>query len=137
MRMIKENGIWDEVEKLRGGFEDLFRAGLGFAGRGPASRLLEKPDEFVVLVELPGVPRSGVQVTYRDRSLVVTGSKPAPATEDGTVLRDETFSGAVERTIAVPSEVDGEAIQASFQDGVLRVRLPKSGKEKPRTVKID
>lgn len=135
--MIKDSGIWDEVEKLRGGFEDLFRTGLGFAGRGPASRLIEKPDEFVVLVELAGVPREAVQVTYRERGLVVAGSKPAASAEDGTILRDETFSGAFERVIAIPSEVDGEAIQARFQDGVLRVRLPKTGKARPRTVKID
>jgi HSP20 family protein len=135
--MIKDSGIWDEVEKLRGGFEDLFRAGLGFAGRGPSSRLLEKPDEFVVLVELPGVHRDAVQVAYRDRSLVVSGNKPAAGVEEGTVLRDETFSGAFERAIGIPSEVDGDAIQARFQDGMLRVRLPKTGKERPRTVKID
>ena len=38
--MIRESGIWDEVEKLRGGLEDLFKAGLGYSGRGPASRVM-------------------------------------------------------------------------------------------------
>ena len=53
------------------------------------------------------------------------------------MLRDETFFGAFERSIPLPAEVNGDAIQARFQDGVLIVRLPKVEKEKPRTVKID
>ena len=135
--MIRESGLWNEMEKLRGGLEDLFKAGLGYSGRAPASRVHEKPDEFVVLVELAGVPKEAVQLTYRDRQLVVSGAKPAPKTEEGAILRDETFFGAFERAIPLPAEVNGDAIQARYQDGVLIVRLPKVEKEKPRTVKID
>lgn len=135
--MIKESGLWNEMEKLRDGLEDLFKTGLSYSGRAPASRLHEKADEFVVLVELAGVPKEAVQVTYSDRRLLVSGTKPGPRTEDGAVLRDETFFGAFERSVPLPAEVDGEAIQARFQDGVLIVRLPKAAMAKARSVKID
>lgn len=135
--MIKDTGLWSEVEKLRGGLEDLIKTGMGYSGRAPGYRVHAKADEYVALVELPGIPKESVHVTFRDRQLLVTGTKPGPKPEEGEVVRDETWHGPFERALTLPGEVDGDRIQARFQDGVLMVRIPRSGTEKPRNVKID
>jgi HSP20 family protein len=136
--MLKDTGLWSEVEKLRGGLDEILRtAGLGTAARFPAFRLHSRPEEYRLLVELPGVAKDAVSIVYRDRQLTVSGRKTGPAEEDGRVERDETFVGTFERAIPIPTEVDGEKISARFQDGVLAVRLPRLEKERPRNVKID
>ena len=91
----------------------------------------------MALVELPGVGKEAVEMVYRDRQLTLRGTKRPTPSEGGELLKDETFTGAFEKSIPVPTEVDGEKIQAKFQDGLLTVRMPKMEKEKPRTVKID
>lgn len=135
--MIKDSGLWSEVEKLRDGLEDLFKTGLGYAGRTPAYRLQAKPEEYVVSMELPGVPKNAVSVSFQDGQVLVAGAKPAPVGAEGELLRDETWSGTFERTVPLPTEVDGGNIQAKYQDGVLVIRIPRLAKEKARTVNID
>jgi HSP20 family protein len=136
--MLKDSGLWSEVEKLRGGFDDILRtAGLGTASRFPAFRLHSRPEEYRLLIELPGVAKEAVSIVYRDRQLTVSGRKSGPAEEEGRVERDETFAGPFERAIPIPTEVDGEKISARFQDGILAVRLPRLEKERPRNVNID
>lgn len=136
--MLKDSGLWSEVEKLRGGLDDILRtAGLGTASRFPAYRVQSRPEEYLVTVELPGVAKDAVSIVYRDRQVTISGHKPGPTEDQGRLERDETFSGPFERAIALPTEVDGERISARCQDGVLFVRLPRLEKEKPRNVKID
>lgn len=142
--MFKESGLWNEIDKIRGGLDDLIKnAGFGspIAGRYPAYSLHSRPEEYLALVELAGVPKEAVEIVYRDRQLTLRGTK-RPAAFDagepkGEQLRDETFTGAFEKSIPLPTEVDGDHISARFQDGVLTVRLPKLEKEKPKTVKIE
>jgi HSP20 family protein len=142
--MFKESGLWNEIDKIRGGLDDLLKtAGFGgvTAGRYPPYTLHSRPEEYLAQVELAGVPKESVEIVYRDRQLTLRGSKRPPQFDEGTpkgeLLRDETFTGAFEKSIPLPTEVDGDRISARFQDGLLTIRLPKLEKEKPRNVKID
>ena len=67
--MFKEGGIWNEVEKLREGMDDVLKnMGLPrFMSRFPAYSLHSLAGEYVAVVELPGVAKGNVGITYRDR----------------------------------------------------------------------
>ena len=65
-------------------------------------------------MELAGVPKDAVEIVYRDRQLTLRGSKrPVPFDAlgqlKGELLRDETFTGAFEKSIPLPTEVDGRS----------------------------
>lgn len=88
-------------------------------------------------MELPGVAKDAVTMVYRDRQLTLSGRKTGPSEEDGHIERDETFAGASELAIPIPTDVEGGKISARFQDGILVVRLPRPEKDRPRNAKID
>lgn len=89
-------------------------------------------DAYVVRAELPGVPRERVNIEIDGRELHIQGS--VDETADTKALRRRT--GSFSYGIRVPGDVDVEAVQADLADGVLTVRLPKSGQVTPRSVEI-
>lgn len=103
----------------------------------PAIDVSETPDEYRVSVELPGMSRDDIEVTVDQGRLRIRGEKKEEQREeDEDYLRVERSYGTFSRTIPLPSTVEEEDIAASFQDGVLKVDLPKSEQERGRRIEI-
>ncbi|NDC83323.1 Hsp20/alpha crystallin family protein [bacterium] len=87
----------------------------------------EYRDRIIVRAELPGIPRDSVELSYRDRCLVVKVSGTVPTENDGQPERSysEFTFGNRSRMVAIPDEVEVSGIEAGFVDGVLTIRLPK------------
>ncbi|MFG2630874.1 Hsp20/alpha crystallin family protein [Streptomyces sp. NPDC048473] len=98
----------------------------------PVVEEADSGDAYVVRAELPGVPRERVNVEVDGRELHVHGS--LDETTDGNALRRR--SGAFSYGIRVPGDVDTEGVQAELTDGVLTLRLPKTGVVTRRTIEI-
>jgi len=98
----------------------------------------ETPQEVVVRVELPGVSKENVDVTVRDNYLVVKAEKKEEIEEDREHLHvSERIYGKFERVVPLPADVDPEGAKATFQNGVLEIRLPKVSAIKEKKIKID
>jgi len=97
-------------------------------------------DENAIYVEgdLPGVDRATLEVTVTEGDkLTVKAQRPTPAKVEGvTWLRQERASGNFARVIGLPFPVDAEKVEASYNNGVLKVTLPKIAAVKPRVVPV-
>ena len=112
---------FSEIEQL----VDEFAQFGGPSTRGLAVDVIDGDDEIVVTVDLPGREPDGIDVRLTDsRELHIEAG--TPATEyDGRYVTRERSTNAVERTIRLPAAVDEEGTEASYDRGVLTVRLPK------------
>ena len=104
----------------------------------PAMDLLESGDHFVLRADLPGMSEEDVSIELEDSTLTITGERKAEHEKEGEggFYRVERASGAFNRSLTLPKGVDPEAVTASFDRGVLEVRIPKPEERKPRRISI-
>jgi HSP20 family protein len=114
--------------------------GRMFSLQMPAMDLYEEKDEVVVKAELPGISKEDLDVTLTESTLTLKGEKKKEEeVKEKNFYRSERSSGSFVRTIDLPSEVKTDQAKASFKNGVLEIRLPKTedAKRKVTKVKID
>jgi HSP20 family protein len=103
----------------------------------PAMDLVETEDHFVLRADLPGLAEGDVNIEVEDRVLTVSGERKAEheVSKEGYHRVERAF-GAFSRSLTLPDGVDPEAVAASFDRGVLEVRIPKPEQRKPRKISI-
>lgn len=102
----------------------------------PSIDLCETPDEFVLVIDLPGVDPSSIDLSVTGNVLSLRGEKLPFDVPNGHALTSERSSGAFHRQIVLSTPVNFEAAQAEARNGVLKVHLPKQEAAKPRTIPI-
>ena len=119
-------------------FDTLFEAGGRAHQRWvPAMDLVETDDHFVLRADLPGVAEEDVKVELEDNVLTLSGERRhEQEVKKGGYYRIERASGTFARSLTLPEGIDPEAVDASFDKGVLEVRIPKPEQRKPRRVAI-
>ena len=133
------SGLQSEVNRL---FDSFFPAGQGQGGEGtrrwvPAMDLVEEGDHFVLKADLPGLSEDDVAIEVQDGVLTVSGTRTTQTERtNGGVRRLERAMGRFSRSLTIPEGVDADAVTASFDRGVLEVRVPKPAQRQPRRVEI-
>src|SRR4051794_17595521 len=103
----------------------------------PAMDLVETEDTYVLRADLPGVAEEDVSIEVEDNVLTVSGERKAEHEAKGEgYYRVERAFGRFSRALTLPEGVDAEAVAASFDAGVLEVRIPKPEETKPKRVSI-
>ncbi|MBC7126779.1 MAG: Hsp20/alpha crystallin family protein [Candidatus Methanosuratincola petrocarbonis] len=106
--------------------------------REPLVDINETPDEVIVTAELPGVPKENIELNLTDSTLEIKATqKQEVSVEKGGVRRRERRSMNFYRLIELPCGVDGSKVKATFNNGVLEVKMPKLEKAKKHTIKIE
>jgi HSP20 family protein len=136
--------LFREIEKT---FDDFSRRGplAGFAGFGdgmtaPKIDVAEAKDAIEVTAELPGVDEKDIDLTLSNGVLTIRGEKKTERDETG---KDKSWHviersyGSFSRTIALPYDPDSGKVEAKFDKGVLRVRLPKPAEIAKKEKKIE
>lgn len=145
---------WDrtrELDTLQGEMNRLFSsffdtpASPGNGGNGgatarrwiPPMDLVETQDDFVLKADLPGIREDDVGIELEKNVLTISGERRTEHEErhEG-YYRVERATGSFSRSLSLPEGIDPEAVSASFENGVLTVRIPKPAQAKPRRVKI-
>lgn len=90
----------------------------------PAVDVLETEDSYLLFAELPGVRREDIQLQVRDRRLEISGRRQ-PLGENRNFLRMERSYGPFRRNFDLGAPVDTEGIAAAFEQGILRIVIPK------------
>jgi HSP20 family protein len=106
----------------------------------PAIDVYEERDQVVVKAELPGLSKEDLDVTLTGSTLTLKGEKKKEEEiKEKNFYRSERSSGSFVRSIELPAEVKTDQTKASFKNGILEIRLPKTeeAKKKVTTVKID
>jgi HSP20 family protein len=103
----------------------------------PAMDVVETDDHFVLRADLPGLSENDVNIELEDNVLTVSGERKAEHEQRNEgYYRVERASGSFSRSLTLPEGVKADGIQASFDSGVLEVRIPKPEQQKPRKVQI-
>jgi HSP20 family protein len=133
--MVKPEPFSREVDRLF----DAFFGQSDRSGRRwvPAMDLVEAGDHFVLKADLPGLKDEDVKIEVQDGTLTISGEREAEheASEGGWYRIERSF-GSFSRSLTLPEHVDADAISASFNDGVLEVRIPKPAERKPQRIEI-
>jgi HSP20 family protein len=133
------NSLQQEVNRLFNTFFDAPapNAGVGARRWVPAMDLVETDDHFVLRADLPGLSESDVDLSLEDNVLTLKGERKVEHEAKGEgFYRVERATGAFHRSLTLPEGVDGDAITATFDKGVLEVRIPKPEQRKPRKLQI-
>jgi HSP20 family protein len=106
--------------------------------RYPLINLLEDKDHLYIEALTPGVDPQSLNLTVLQNRLTLSGEKTRIPGEVRAEAfhRNERASGKFIRTLDLPVEVNTEAIEAGFKDGLLIVTLPKAEKAKPKQIKV-
>ena len=122
--------LWD--------WPELAPMGEAFEGRWPRVDVIDRDEEILVNVEVPGVNKEDLDVSLGDDNVTIRAtSKRESKEEKGHYFRCEIARGEFSRTIPLPAPVDGAKAKASFKDGVLRLTLPKAQGAARRSIKIE
>ena len=99
--------------------------------------MIEYPDRYEVVADLPGVDQKEVEVEFIEGVLHVRGERAGGTLPDGArAYHWERAAGKFERSVGFRDDIEVDAIDASFSDGVLRVKIPKSERNKPRQIPV-
>jgi HSP20 family protein len=148
---------WDPFQDLRSAQEEraqtqldsLFAHALGLHGQwqsttgpstpawAPALDIAERTDAYLVAVELPGVKLDDLEITLEDGLLTIQGERQFTSeSSEEQFHRVERSSGAFRRAITLPARVMADEVEASMEDGVLRILVPKTEAAKPKRIQV-
>lgn len=142
--------VWDpvrEISTLQRNIDRMFEDMLspitsgqtGQLGRevmnwSPSCDVEETESHYLMTFDLPGVNKNDVKIELRDNQLIVSGERKQEHKEGRRV--QERFHGSFQRVFTLPSHVDANKIEASYEDGVLYLAVPKSEAVKPKQIQI-
>jgi HSP20 family protein len=144
---------WDPFQDLRSAQDEMAQMSptlaraLGLQGQpqgsgtatawAPALDISERKDAYLVTAELPGVEADDLEVTLEDGLLTIQGERIfAQESSEQHFHRVERRYGAFRRSITLPAHVMAEGIQASVDNGVLQILVPKMEEATPKRIKV-
>ena len=124
-------------------FEDSFVDPAGWRGGGEGAQapaaidVHETPEAVVVTAALPGVKPDDVEITLTGQTLTIRGEfKADESVPREQYLYQERRFGSFGRQIQLPTRLQGERAEASFENGLLKLTIPKAEEVKPRQIQI-
>jgi HSP20 family protein len=135
--------LWASFDRLHGEVDRLLDEwgvdvprGLGVVAFPPVN-VWEDGDAFHVEAELPGLTHEQLQLSVTNRNqLSLQGERLPEEAEKGRWHRRERGFGRFQRILKLPAPVDADKIEATFENGLLHVRLPKGEEARPRRITV-
>ncbi len=143
---------WDAFHDLRGAQDQMYKllaqaggqqdpqSGIGATSArawAPPVDISERKDAYVLTVELPGVKVEDLEISFQDGLLTIQGERPLiqDSTDEQMHVLERRY-GLFRRSITLPLHVKADAIEASTDDGVLQVVVPKVEEAKPQRIEV-
>lgn len=101
----------------------------------PPIDIAESPEGLTFILDVPGLGKDDVSVTVDGNTLVLTGERPSPEVKGEWHRRERDF-GKFSRSFNLPRGFATDKVEATFQDGVLSIHLPKAESARPRKIEI-
>ncbi len=132
------------IFSLRDDFDDIvndFFSGFSNIGAArsvyPLLDIREDKDKYTIGIEIPGVEKKDLKISVKKENLVIQGEKKEEKKkQEESYLRVERSYGKFMRSISLPTEVEQSKITAKYNNGVLKIVLPKTKKGKVREVEV-
>jgi HSP20 family protein len=146
MTLVRRPSPFSELVTLRRAMDHLFddtvfRPFTAYPGRGDSTSLpldvRTTPNALIVEAELPGVKPEDVEITVENGTLSIRAEDCTERTEEqGDWLVREISRGSVMRTVTLPTGLEADRTEATFEHGVLRLRIPRTEHVKPGQIRI-
>jgi HSP20 family protein len=137
------NRPFREIDRLRRQMDELYGALSGgtlpmpSAGVFPLTNVTEDNENYYVRAELPGIKSDELDIQVTKDGISISGERKIPAEGNGVKYhRREREAGKFSRLINLPVEVDVNKVEASRENGVLKVTIPKAEVAKPRQITV-
>jgi HSP20 family protein len=102
-----------------------------------AMDIIERKDEFLLSANMPGMTKENIKIRVDGKDLIIEAHRESEKKEsDETLCRCERYQGNYRRVFSIPDNWDVEKIKASYEDGVLRLRVPKQKAQPEKEIKI-
>ena len=115
----------DEVERTRSGRYFI-----------PPTDIIDKEDRITVLSDMPGVDQKSIDITLENNVLTIQGCVQEEKPENYTLVHSEYQIGDYYRSFTISDTIDQDKIKAKYENGILRLELPKAEKAKSRKIEI-
>jgi len=146
MTIVRRPSPFGELLSLRQAMDRLFEdsfvnprgaGGSLYAGGSMPVDVSTTTDELVVEASLPGATPDEVEITVESGTLTISHQSQTERRESkGDYLLQEIRRGSVSRSISLPNGLEPDKASATFENGVLRLRIPKAEQVKPRQIRI-
>lgn len=133
------SSLREEIDRLFDQPLNVFTAPQQFAlgGGWPTVDLYEDRDKLVVKAEVPGMRKEDIDISLHDGVLAISGERKVEEKYDqGETHRSECFVGRFQRALSLPVPVQADKTNASYQDGILTITLPKAEEAKPKQIQV-
>ncbi|HJT58997.1 MAG TPA: Hsp20/alpha crystallin family protein [Ktedonobacteraceae bacterium] len=129
-----------EVVSLRDAMDRLFEDSFisrNFSNRGGmTANLYETPEGFILQIPMPGVNADAVEITAQQDTLTLKWETKVQIPQNATVHWNGFQPGQYQQAFTLPAPINADRAEASYEDGVLTLNLPKAEHAKARTVKV-
>lgn len=123
---------WEEVDRFFGGRPEITAAEFI-----PPLDIYEKKGKVIVETSIAGIDPEKIDISIEDNVLTIKGkSEKKSEVEEKNYYRKEVKYGSFYRTVALPAKVKGGKAEASYEDGVLKIEIPKTEESKVKKVKV-
>ena len=146
MTIVRRPSPLGEIMSLRQAMDrlfddDVFRpfrwAAAGLDGPGLPLDVTTTHDELIVEASLPGIKPEDVEITVENGTLTITGkTADERRAEEGSYLVQEIRRGSFSRSVTLPNGLEPDKASATFEHGILTLRIPKAEQVKPRQIRI-
>ncbi|MDP2586602.1 MAG: Hsp20/alpha crystallin family protein [Candidatus Komeilibacteria bacterium] len=136
MSLIKWTPLWDPFDEM-----DKMMSGLPNIQTGafvPSLDIYQDKDNVIVETPLTGIKPEDVKISIENDVLTIEGrTEKKSEVEDKDYWRKEVRAGSFHRSVALPVSVNGDNAKAQYEDGILKITIPKEERAKAKTVTID
>jgi len=103
----------------------------------PQTNLVETDEDFRLHLDVPGMSTEDININLQNRTLTVSGERTSERTDEGEeFVRVERAFGSFHRSFTLPDAVDADSIEASYDNGVLTINVPKTAESTRRQIEI-
>ncbi|GGF44606.1 heat-shock protein Hsp20 [Youhaiella tibetensis] len=142
--MQQRSNLHREIDRLFNDFSRGFGAPAPLAGPGEQFGLMPDMDvheadgRIMLTMELPGVAEKDVDITFNDNLLTISGEKRSETeNRNGNAYRSERSFGSFSRSMSLPFRIEPDKVEARFENGLLKVTVPRPADAGPQTKRIE
>lgn len=135
--------VWNPWHELNTTFDDALQRLFGIVPEFtpmndyPPVNVWKDESKVVISAKLPGARLEDIDITIRHETLNLKCKLDAMTVPEGAVMKkQERLSGSFSRAFSLPFPVDEDAVEATYQNGILNITLPKAKSEQPRKIAI-
>ncbi len=132
---LKPFGQWNPASEWEKEVDRLF--GKRSETYVPAVEVTDEEKAFFISMDIPGLRKEDLEIEVKDNQLIISGERKFTQTsEKNNILRSEKRYGKFSRVFTLPKNVNADAIEARFENGVLEIALPKEEKAQSKKIVI-